>query len=268
MTSKRSWRHFDAQGELDPVLHTNFCAGFDYAQLVTGEVDFFTYLNPWPWDHLPGSSMLREVGGDALDAGETLRARDRPAEQLGDRRVRGSGPATGRISSTGRLGLALRACECQNRRRRYVVDDRKLEVLRAIVSDYVQTREPVGSKALVERHRLDVSPATIRNDMAVLEDEGYLIQPHTSAGRIPTDKGYRLFVHSGPPPSSHCPPPSGGPSPRSWPEQPTSMTSSIGQCGCWPSSPNKWPCRVPAPRGWMILIRHVQSAASSHLTCL
>ena len=68
MTSKRSWHHFDAQGELDPVLHTNFCAGFDYAQLVTGEVDFFTYLNPWPWDHLPGSLMLREVGGVALDA--------------------------------------------------------------------------------------------------------------------------------------------------------------------------------------------------------
>ena len=74
------------------------------------------------------------------------------------------------------------------------MDDRKLDVLRAIVEDYVATREPVGSKALVERHRLDVSPATIRNDMAVLEDEGYLIQPHTSAGRIPTDKGYRLFV--------------------------------------------------------------------------
>lgn len=74
------------------------------------------------------------------------------------------------------------------------MDDRKLEVLRAIVTDYVSTREPVGSRALVERHRLDVSPATIRNDMAVLEDEGYLIQPHTSAGRVPTDKGYRLFV--------------------------------------------------------------------------
>jgi fructose-1,6-bisphosphatase/inositol monophosphatase family enzyme len=69
MTSKRSWRQFDARGELDPILHTNFCAGFDYAQLVTGEVDFFTYLNPWPWDHLPGSLMLREVGGVALDAG-------------------------------------------------------------------------------------------------------------------------------------------------------------------------------------------------------
>lgn len=75
-----------------------------------------------------------------------------------------------------------------------MLDDRKLEVLRAIVTDYVASREPVGSKALVERHQLGVSPATIRNDMAVLEEEGYIAQPHTSAGRIPTDKGYRLFV--------------------------------------------------------------------------
>jgi heat-inducible transcriptional repressor len=73
-------------------------------------------------------------------------------------------------------------------------EDRRLAVLRAIVEDYVQTREPVGSKALVERHSLGVSPATIRNDMAVLEEEGYIHQPHTSAGRVPTDKGYRLFV--------------------------------------------------------------------------
>ena len=73
-------------------------------------------------------------------------------------------------------------------------EDRRLAVLRAIVEDYVQTREPVGSKALVERHSLGVSPATIRNDMAALEDEGYIAQPHTSAGRVPTDKGYRLFV--------------------------------------------------------------------------
>ncbi|KRC57705.1 MULTISPECIES: heat-inducible transcriptional repressor HrcA [unclassified Nocardioides] len=73
-------------------------------------------------------------------------------------------------------------------------EERRLAVLRAIVEDYVATEEPVGSKALVERHRLDVSPATIRNDMAALEDEGYLAQPHTSAGRVPTDKGYRLFV--------------------------------------------------------------------------
>ncbi|MFG1921586.1 heat-inducible transcriptional repressor HrcA [Cryptosporangium sp. NPDC048952] len=74
------------------------------------------------------------------------------------------------------------------------LDERKLSVLRAIVQDYVNTEEPVGSKALAERHQLGVSPATIRNDMAVLEEEGYIAQPHTSAGRIPTDKGYRLFV--------------------------------------------------------------------------
>jgi heat-inducible transcriptional repressor len=73
-------------------------------------------------------------------------------------------------------------------------EDRRLAVLRAIVEDYVQSREPVGSKALVERHALGVSPATIRNDMAALEEEGLIAQPHTSAGRIPTDKGYRLFV--------------------------------------------------------------------------
>jgi len=75
-----------------------------------------------------------------------------------------------------------------------VLDDRKLAVLRAIVEDFVSTNEPVGSKALVDRHNLDVSPATIRNDMAVLEEQGFIVQPHTSAGRIPTDKGYRLFV--------------------------------------------------------------------------
>lgn len=73
-------------------------------------------------------------------------------------------------------------------------DDRRLAVLRAIVEDYVETREPVGSKVLVERHNLGVSPATIRNDMAVLEEEGFIAQPHTSAGRVPTDKGYRIFV--------------------------------------------------------------------------
>ncbi|CAL9446502.1 heat-inducible transcriptional repressor HrcA [Streptomyces sp. NPDC057245] len=75
-----------------------------------------------------------------------------------------------------------------------MLSERRLEVLRAIVQDYVGTEEPVGSKALTERHNLGVSPATVRNDMAALEDEGFIAQPHTSAGRIPTDKGYRLFV--------------------------------------------------------------------------
>jgi heat-inducible transcriptional repressor len=73
-------------------------------------------------------------------------------------------------------------------------DERRFEVLRAIVADFVSTKEPIGSKSLVERHNLGVSSATVRNDMAVLEAEGYITQPHTSSGRIPTEKGYREFV--------------------------------------------------------------------------
>jgi len=74
-------------------------------------------------------------------------------------------------------------------------DDRRFEVLRAIVADFVATKEPIGSKTLVERHNLGVSSATVRNDMAVLEAEGYIAQPHTSSGRVPTEKGYREFVN-------------------------------------------------------------------------
>ncbi|MCA0437490.1 MAG: heat-inducible transcriptional repressor HrcA [Austwickia sp.] len=73
-------------------------------------------------------------------------------------------------------------------------DERRMTVLRAIVQDYVRTSEPVGSKALLERHALGVSAATVRNDMAALEEEGLITAPHTSAGRIPTDAGYRVFV--------------------------------------------------------------------------
>ena len=73
-------------------------------------------------------------------------------------------------------------------------EDRRLRVLNAIVQDYVHTSEPVGSKALLERHHLGVSAATVRNDMAALEEEGLIAAPHTSAGRVPTDAGYRLFV--------------------------------------------------------------------------
>ena len=71
---------------------------------------------------------------------------------------------------------------------------RQLDILRAIVDEYVSTEEPVGSKTLAARTGLGVSPATIRNEMAVLEDAGLITQPHTSAGRIPTNKGYRVFV--------------------------------------------------------------------------
>jgi len=74
------------------------------------------------------------------------------------------------------------------------VQERHLEILRAIVDEYVATQEPVGSKAIAERHPFGVSPATIRNDMAILEDAGLITHPHTSAGRIPTTSGYRLFV--------------------------------------------------------------------------
>jgi heat-inducible transcriptional repressor len=75
-----------------------------------------------------------------------------------------------------------------------MVSERGLAVLRAIVQDYVATREPVGSKSIVDKHRFGVSAATIRNDMALLEDEELIAAPHTSSGRVPTDKGYRVFV--------------------------------------------------------------------------
>ena len=75
-----------------------------------------------------------------------------------------------------------------------MVSRRALDVLRVIVEDYVASREPVGSKSIVERHGFGVSAATIRNDMAALEDANLIHAPHTSAGRVPTDLGYRTFV--------------------------------------------------------------------------
>lgn len=75
-----------------------------------------------------------------------------------------------------------------------MVSERSLAVLHAIVGDYVSSNEPVGSKAIVDRHSFGVSAATIRNDMALLEEDELIAQPHTSSGRVPTDKGYRLYV--------------------------------------------------------------------------
>ncbi|MBP6685784.1 MAG: heat-inducible transcriptional repressor HrcA [Leucobacter sp.] len=75
-----------------------------------------------------------------------------------------------------------------------MVPERSLAVLHAIVGDYVALNEPVGSKSIVERHSFGVSAATIRNDMALLEDDELIAQTHTSSGRVPTDKGYRLYV--------------------------------------------------------------------------
>lgn len=75
-----------------------------------------------------------------------------------------------------------------------MIPERSLEVLRAIVQDFIYSSQPVGSKSLLDRHPLGVSAATIRNDMALLEEEELIVAPHTSSGRIPTEKGYRLFV--------------------------------------------------------------------------
>jgi heat-inducible transcriptional repressor len=82
------------------------------------------------------------------------------------------------------------------------MDARQRDVLVALIREYVDSAEPVGSRVLSKRHFPHLSPATIRNVMADLEDMGYLAQPHTSAGRIPTDKAYRFYVDSFPPPSS------------------------------------------------------------------
>ncbi|MFA5775826.1 MAG: hypothetical protein WC864_10690, partial [Ilumatobacteraceae bacterium] len=75
-----------------------------------------------------------------------------------------------------------------------MLDERKTAILRAIVEEYISTAQPVGSSHIAKLSGLSVSPATVRNEMATLEHEGYLVAPHTSAGRVPTDKGYRFFV--------------------------------------------------------------------------
>jgi heat-inducible transcriptional repressor len=77
-----------------------------------------------------------------------------------------------------------------------MLDERKTAILRTVVQEYIATGLPVGSAHIAATAGVKVSPATVRNDMALLEQEGYLVQPHTSAGRIPTDKGYRFFVDS------------------------------------------------------------------------
>ncbi|MGH7276619.1 MAG: heat-inducible transcriptional repressor HrcA, partial [Candidatus Rokuibacteriota bacterium] len=79
------------------------------------------------------------------------------------------------------------------------MDARHRDVLIAVIREYIDSTEPVGSRALSKRYLPSLSPATIRNAMADLEELGYLVQPHTSAGRVPTDKAYRFYVESFPP---------------------------------------------------------------------
>lgn len=76
------------------------------------------------------------------------------------------------------------------------MDKRKEIILNTIIKEYLKTGAPVGSGVLVEKYKLDISPATVRGEMAILEDEGYIKQPHTSAGRVPTEKAYKLFVRN------------------------------------------------------------------------
>ena len=76
------------------------------------------------------------------------------------------------------------------------LNERKMNILKAIVKDYIETAEAVGSRTISKKYNLGVSAATIRNEMADLEELGYLVQPYTSAGRIPTEKGYKLYVNS------------------------------------------------------------------------
>ena len=74
------------------------------------------------------------------------------------------------------------------------MQDRQKLILKAIIQEFIETAKPIGSKTILLGYNFDVSPATIRSDMATLEKEGLIMQPHTSAGRIPTDLGYRIFV--------------------------------------------------------------------------
>src|SRR3972149_2280650 len=78
-----------------------------------------------------------------------------------------------------------------------ILDERHRQVLTAVIREYVETGEPVGSRAVARRQGLGLSPATIRNAMADLEELGYLSQPHTSAGRVPTDLAFRFYVDGG-----------------------------------------------------------------------
>ena len=76
------------------------------------------------------------------------------------------------------------------------LDERKVKILNAIIKNYLETGEPVGSRTISKYTDLNLSSATIRNEMSDLEDLGYIVQPHTSAGRIPSDKGYRFYVNN------------------------------------------------------------------------
>src|SRR5437867_12529500 len=115
------------------------------------------------------------------------------------------------------------------------LDARKQEILRAVIRSYIETAEPVGSEVVAHQGHLGVSAATIRNEMAALEELGYLAQPHPSAGRIPTDRGYRAYVISWRTPTSRCRPGSGCGSGGVWPPRSRNESASRKR------QPARWP---------------------------
>src|ERR1700722_18696411 len=114
------------------------------------------------------------------DPGRASRQGHRPSERQGSAPDRGAAPDADHIDGDGDTRL----------------DHRKAAILNAVVSEYIETAEPVGSAHITGNPGVQVSSATVRSDMAALERDGYLTQPHTSAGRFPTDKGYRFFVNT------------------------------------------------------------------------
>ena len=115
------------------------------------------------------------------------------------------------------------------------LDERKAAILRAIVEEHISTAQPVGSQTIARSRGLGVSSATVRNDMTVLEREGYLVQPHTSAGRVPTDRGYRFFVDNFDAPARRSRRRSGGSSPTSSPSS-SRRTRCSRTCSTRPAS--------------------------------
>lgn len=143
-----------------------------------------------------GSRLLKCLNG-ARRCGEAFAC---PSKKGAEPRTRGSAACGSDMFGRPRTGSAAtsltqaRRSGGQTKKERGVLSDRRQRVLAALIEEYVARALPVGSRTLTERYQLGVSPATVRNELSVLEDGGYIAQPHTSAGRIPTDAGYRAFV--------------------------------------------------------------------------
>ena len=121
------------------------------------------------------------------------------------------------------------------------LDKRKAYILATVVYEYIATAEPVGSQSLTQKYNLGISSATVRNEMAELEAGGYLVQPHTSAGRIPSDAGYRTYVDRLMPPEELWSRSAGGFTTSLATPPASSTKSSRTPRACWAGSPITWP---------------------------